>query len=300
MINGIRKAIRGAYGVPILGYLLVLLVGIVTLPRTVERVRALSRGAKNQRRVMRRAIKANDTALALKRHLPAFMTAISSVKALASHVAKTETALLALEAKVEAALQHANETKNASAGAPVTEILSPEKLGVHPLKLHFGRGRAPLQGFVTIDERRLPGVDIVAPVDQLPLEAGSVDEIRCTHIIERFEPRQLETVVLPSWVRLLKAGGRFSAVVLDAEATIRSYAEGGCTFDEFREAFFGAPEDQVKGQLYRLTPESLAEMMRAAGLVQTTIVAAGRRNDRGFEFEISGVRAQRGAGSGRE
>jgi hypothetical protein len=287
MIKGIRTAVRYAYRVPILGYVLSLLVGIFALPRTRESVRALTKVATDQRIALRRAIKANDTAIALKRHLPAFMTAISSVNALAFQVAKTDAALLALEAKVDAAIGQVNR----DLPPPTTEILSSEKLNARPLKLNLGGGREPLAGYVNIDVRRLEGVDIVAPADGLPFNADSVDEVRCTHFLERFEPHELETVLLPSWVRLLKVGGRFSAIVLDADALIRSYAQGDCTFEEFREAFFGGPGDQASGPLHMLTPEGLEKTMRAAGLVQTAVVAKGRSGDKGLEFEITGIRA---------
>src|SRR5204863_1835543 len=66
-------------------------------------------------------------------------------------------------------------------------ILSTEKVAaqrIEGLRLNLGCGHVPLEGYINVDMRDVPGVDIVAPVDNLPLEPGSVAEIFSSHLIE--------------------------------------------------------------------------------------------------------------------
>ena len=63
--------------------------------------------------------------------------------------------------------------------------------GVSPaaLRLHLGCGRTILPGWVNVDRVKLPGVDVVADLEQcravpLPFADGSVDEFLMSHVIE--------------------------------------------------------------------------------------------------------------------
>ncbi len=55
-----------------------------------------------------------------------------------------------------------------------------------PLRLNLGSGNRPLAGFVNVDARELPTVDVVADVRELPFPDGSVAEVEASSLLEHF------------------------------------------------------------------------------------------------------------------
>jgi hypothetical protein len=172
-----------------------------------------------------------------------------------------------------------------------SEILSPKKLAAarsERLRLNLGCGHIPLAGYLNVDRRALPGVDIVAEVDDLPFGPAEVDEILSSHLLEHFPQEQLSRELLPYLVGLLRPGGEFRAVVPDAQAMIQNYASGSYPFGSLREVTFGAQDYDGDFHYNMFTPQSLAEALQAAGLRNVKLIEAGRRNGVCFEFEIAG------------
>lgn len=171
-----------------------------------------------------------------------------------------------------------------------TEILSPEKLNAARevrLRLNLGCGHIPLDGYLNVDRRGLPGVDIVAEVDDLPFVAEEVDEIFSSHLLEHFPAEQLRRELLPYLVGLLKHGGEFHAVVPDAQAMIQNYANGSYPFADLREVTFGSQDYDGDFHYNMFTPQSLSDALQAAGLKNVRVIEAGRRNGACYEFEIA-------------
>jgi ubiquinone/menaquinone biosynthesis C-methylase UbiE len=57
---------------------------------------------------------------------------------------------------------------------------------VTPLRLNLGSGNRPLPGFVNVDARQLPTVDVVADVRSLPFEDGTAAEVEASSLLEHF------------------------------------------------------------------------------------------------------------------
>jgi len=158
------------------------------------------------------------------------------------------------------------------------------------LKLNLGCGHTPLEGYVNVDRRELPGVDVVADVGDLPFEEGSVREISSAHLLEHFPQEMLRRRLLPAWRALLIPGGIFRAVVPDGEAMLTGVAGGSYSFSDFREVLFGAQDYDGDFHFNLFTPDSLIGLLEEAGFKDVRVNARARRNGKCFEFEVSGVK----------
>jgi hypothetical protein len=170
-------------------------------------------------------------------------------------------------------------------------VVNPDKLEARPLKLNVGCGNLTFDDHVNVDGRPLDRVDIVADVRSIPLEPGSVDEIYSAHVIEHFPVQELERVVLPHWVSLLRPGGVLRTVAPDAPAMIDAYGRGDMTFDELRVVTYGEQEYDGDFHFAMYSPDSLTAVMKDAGLTDVQVVASGRPNGLSLEMELTGVRA---------
>ncbi len=169
-------------------------------------------------------------------------------------------------------------------------IVNSEKLTAsrkNRLRLNLGCGHIAQEGYINVDRRALPGVDIVAEVDELPFEPGEIDEIFSAHLLEHFPQEQLRRELLPYYYSLLKEGGIFRAVVPDAEAMIQKYTQGEYPYDDMREVMYGAQDYDGDFHFNMFTPESIKKLLEEAGFTEVRINAAGRPNGKCFELEIT-------------
>jgi hypothetical protein len=176
-------------------------------------------------------------------------------------------------------------------GAPVeARVLHPEKLEVDDLRLNVGAGHVAMEGFVNVDVRELPGIDVVASADSLPFEPGTVAEIFSSHALEHFPEEQLRRTLLPYWIALLRPGGTLRAVVPDLEAMAAGYRDGAIPFETYRSVTYGGQEYAGDFHLNGFTPDSLAALLAQAGLVDVRVLARGRPNGDCLELEVSAAR----------
>ncbi len=170
------------------------------------------------------------------------------------------------------------------------KVVNPSALGAGPPRLNLGAGHLPIDGYVNVDMRELPGIDVVAAVDDLPFEPGSVAEIFSSHTIEHFPHEQLRRRLLPYWRGLLQPKGVFRAVVPDVDAMTRAYVDGELSFDTLRSVVYGGQEYEGDFHFTGFTGDSLAQLLTAAGFEDPQVVAAGRPNGDCLELEIRATR----------
>ena len=94
-------------------------------------------------------------------------------------------------------------------------------------KLHLGCGNKHINGFINIDARDLPSVDLVEDVKTLKsFDNNSIDLIYASHILEHIT-RVEYTDVLTKWYNLLKSGGILRIAVPDIEKVFQHYQNNG-------------------------------------------------------------------------
>lgn len=176
----------------------------------------------------------------------------------------------------------------------IGEILNHEKIDElranNDLKVNVGCGHVPLDGFINVDRRKLPGVDVVAEADALPFEDGELSEVFSAHMLEHFPQEQLKRSVLPHYFEKLRSGGVIRAVVPDAEAIVEAYKVGEYSFERMREITFGGQDYDGDFHYTMMSPESLGAQLRETGFVDVVVLARGRENGGCKEFEIMAKR----------
>lgn len=220
-----------------------------------------------------------------RQHLPALLNAVSGVGAVGFELSAVWKRIEFVRKEM---LYEFKYSPNSSQPRPA-RIVSPEKLErarSTGLRVNLGCGHLPLEDYLNVDQRELPGVDIVADAGALPFEASSVQEIFSAHVLEHF-PQQYLRKLLPYWCGLLAPKGTFRAVVPDGEAMLAGIANGSYQFEHFREVLFGAQEYDGDFHFNLLTPDSLTELLKEAGFDEIAVPVRGRKNDICFEFEIS-------------
>jgi hypothetical protein len=169
-------------------------------------------------------------------------------------------------------------------------VLEPEKVTAAcasgSLRINLGCGHIAAPGYINVDIRDLPGVDVIAEIGNLPFDPGSVDEIASAHLLEHFPQEELRRRLLPYWRSLLKPGGTFRAVTPDGATMLSGVADGSYSFADFREALFGGQDYEGDFHFNLFTPDSLRQLVKEAGFGAVEVPVHGRRNGQCFEFEL--------------
>jgi predicted SAM-dependent methyltransferase len=169
------------------------------------------------------------------------------------------------------------------------EILAKDKVAQarqDGARVNLGCGHVPLDGYLNVDRRALPGVDIVAEVDELPFAKGELAEICSAHLLEHFPLEQLRRELLPYWVSLLRAGGSFRAIVPDGANMARAFVSEEYSFDNLRQITFGGQDYDGDFHYNMFSVDSLSQLLRDAGFSKVEVVAENRENGGCKEFEL--------------
>ena len=98
------------------------------------------------------------------------------------------------------------------------------------IRLNVGAGGSPKpssEGWINVDLRPLKGIDVVAPMWDMPMFAdGSVDEVYSRHAIEHCS-LQDAIKTFAEWSRVLKTGGVLNVSCPDLDFHIRQLGMSG-------------------------------------------------------------------------
>lgn len=90
-------------------------------------------------------------------------------------------------------------------------------------RLHLGAGKVILPGWINVDIRDLPGINLVTPADKLEaFPDNTIDLIYACHVLEHYARRDTMRV-LQEWRRVLKPEGTLRLSVPDFAACVQAY-----------------------------------------------------------------------------
>lgn len=93
------------------------------------------------------------------------------------------------------------------------------------MRLHVGCGNVILKGWVNIDSRELPGVDVVTDGRWCAqYKPETIDAIYACHVIDHFHVWEVESVVY-RWWRLLIPGGKLFVSTPNWDCIVTHYDE---------------------------------------------------------------------------
>jgi SAM-dependent methyltransferase len=146
------------------------------------------------------------------------------------------------------------------------------------IRLNLGCGDKILPGYLNVDvaaSRAGKSPEIICDLHALSFDSGSADEILSVHVIEHFWRWDVQGV-LREWIRVLKPGGRMILecpnLIAACQEIIRNPASAkgeGRQCQRSMWVLYGDPSwrDPLMVHRWGYTPESLAEIMRQAGLI---------------------------------
>jgi SAM-dependent methyltransferase len=241
----------------------------------------------------------------LTRSAPTLLNTVSSQHAVARETRRAQKALeeriLAVEQRGEFIRKEMMfELRHGGHDAGVQrsiepQIVNPEKLKAtgSDIRLNLGCGHIPLDSHLNVDVRPLDDIDIVAEVHALPFGPGEVAEIYSAHMLEHFPAEALSRRLLPYWFSLLRPGGRFVAVVPDAEMMLSEHAAGRMPFEDLRLVTYGEQEYDGDFHFNMFSRASITELLEKGGFEGVTLVETGRRNGLCYEMEVAASRPER-------
>ena len=141
------------------------------------------------------------------------------------------------------------------------------KINQEPNKLcvELGGGETPRKienGFINIDYRISPQVELVANVKDLPIKNGSLEKIYCANLSEHFERSDIQKVLL-EWWRVLRPGGWIDVMVPDLEGTLDNWRD--IPFNRVLDALYGAQKFEGDYHFNGFTERSLKQVLYRSG-----------------------------------
>lgn len=158
------------------------------------------------------------------------------------------------------------------------------------IRLNLGSGPYDVDGYLSVDARDLPNVDIVADVANLPFADNSIDEIFSAHLIEHFTTETLQKVLMPYWKEKLKNGGKLRIIFPDFEAMLEDYNKNEISFENLSLVLMGGQDYGLDYHYSVFSVDKVKDILEKSGFHDIEIVERGRKNDICRESEIIAIK----------
>ena len=146
------------------------------------------------------------------------------------------------------------------------------------IKLNLGCGKDIQEGYINIDIRELPGVDLVRDLrEPLPYNDYCIDEIRAIDVLEHFSWRDTDRI-FKDWVRVLKPGGLIIVCVPNIKAHIELLQMGAVdkrydgAWGYFIANIFGGQDYEGNYHKTTFTQSSIKNLFEKNGLIDIEYV----------------------------
>jgi predicted SAM-dependent methyltransferase len=182
----------------------------------------------------------------------------------------------------------------AAQALPEPRIVDPEAYGrlladMHDrIRVNLGCGEKPLPGYLNVDLRELPDVDVVADAQRLPFEPSTLAELASAHLVEHFREHQLRRRILPYWKSLLRSDGALRIICPNWGAMLERLKDGRMSLADFKLLTFGAQDYEGDDHFAMYTPATLTSLLNDCGFARVDLVAAERMNGMCPEMELLG------------
>lgn len=112
-------------------------------------------------------------------------------------------------------------------------------------KLEIGGGLKPRKGYLQMDAKKLPGIDVVGDAKKLPFKNGELDEIYGHWVLEHFAYRDI-VPILREWKRALKPGGLVHMITNNGMAHLVAFNDKVIDIHELNRMIFGIALKRVE------------------------------------------------------
>lgn len=129
------------------------------------------------------------------------------------------------------------------------------------LKLHLGCGEKRMDGYINVDMRKTPAVDLLLDVSRLPFPDNSASRVETYHLIEHM-PRNQALSALREWLRVLEPGGKLVIECPDFDSAAREYLAGNA---QRLDSIYGLQRFPGDTHFFGYNFSRLKEALEAAG-----------------------------------
>lgn len=153
-------------------------------------------------------------------------------------------------------------------------------------RINVGCGHIQPDGYINVDIRDVPGIDIISSASALPFADNLLDEIYCSHLVEHFTELELERIIFPHWWKKLNSDGILKVIVPDAQSMMTAYLRGEMSFDDLRKVTYGAQDYEGDFHYTMFTVDSLKVLLEKSNFTHIELVENNRINGLCREMEL--------------